>query len=380
MARSTSLPLAAAFCVALVAGCGNRSTVVVPAARPPVLVRVASAERRDVPFVVRAPGLVLASETVDVISRLDSQVMEVHFREGDMVRAGQLLFTLDDRALVADLHRQQATLATGRADLENAQRQYERARKLAAGGFESTAELDRARADFEMASARTTATQAEIDRLNVLLTYTRIVSAIDGRAGAVAATVGNTVKASDAAKPLVTINRVSPIRVRFGLPQQALTPLRERMAAGDVQVRVVRDGVELPEAGRVEFVDNAINRTTATFEGRAQFANIDEALWPGMIVEVFVRLGEDRGVVAVPEIAVQHAASGDFVFVAGDAGARRTAVTVRRYGEGLAVLDRGLDGGERVVVDGMLSLSDGTPIEIPPDKPAARPEPEPAAK
>lgn len=359
--------LLAAFVAATVAGCGKGAAPAAPV-RPPVLVRVAKAERRDIPFVVRAPGLVLASETVDVVSRLDSQVMEVNFREGDMVHAGQLLFTLDDRALVADLRRQEATLATGQADLKNAERQFERARKLASGGFESTAELDKARADFEMASARMAATQAEIDRLKVLLTYTKITAAIDGRAGAVAATVGNTVKANDPSKPLVTINRVSPIRVRFGLPQQALAPLRERMAAGDVDVQVVRDGVKLPEAGRVEFIDNNINRTTATFEGRARFENASEALWPGMVVEVLVQLGVDRASVAVPEIAVQHGSSGDFVFLATEAGAKKRTVTVRRYGDGLAVVEAGLDGGEQVVIDGVLSLSDGSPIEVPPDK------------
>jgi RND family efflux transporter MFP subunit len=357
--------------VATAAGCGNRSTVPATPARPPVLVRVAKAERRNVPLVVRAPALVLASETVDVVSRLDSQVTGVHFREGDMVRAGQLLFTLDDRALAADLKRQEATLATGEADLRNAERRFERSRQLAAGGFESTAGLDQARADYEMARTRAEATRAEIDRLRVLLSYTTIAAAIDGRAGIVAATVGNSVKANDPAKPLVTINRVSPIRVQFGLPQQVLSLLRDRMAAGGVVVRVIRDGQLLSEPGLVEFLDNNINRTTGTFEGRARLDNVAEELWPGMICEVLLELGEDKDVVAVPEVAVQHGVSGDFVFVAGESGAKRQAVTVRRYGEGLAVVAEGLKGGERVVVDGVLSLSDGSPIEIPPDKPAA---------
>lgn len=380
MHRLRILSIPAVFLLAAAVGCGGGSSAPTAPARPPVLVRVAKAERRDVPLLARAPGLVLASESVDVISRLDAQVMEVHFREGDTVRAGQLLFSLDDRALMADLRRQEATLATGQADLHNAERQFERARKLAAGGFESTAELDKARADFEMASTRTAATRAEIDRLKVLLSYTRIVSAIDGRAGAVIATAGNTVKANDAGKPMVTINRVSPIRVKIGLPQQVLAPLRERQAAGEVEVRVIRDGVTLPEAGAIDFIDNTINRTTATFEARARFENTSESLWPGMIVEMVVPLGMDRSVVAVPEIAVQHGSAGDFVFLATEAGAKKRAVTVSRYGEGLAVVTGGLDGGEKVVVDGVLSLSDGSPIEIPADKAAPAAPAEPAAK
>ena len=139
-------------------GCSRGSATPDVPIRPPVLVKVAPAERRDVPFLVRAPGLVMASETVEVHSRIDSQVMEVHFREGDMVHAGQLLFTLDDRTMSADLRRQEATLATAQAELDNARRQYERAGKLAAGGFESTAELDKARADFESTQAQTNAT------------------------------------------------------------------------------------------------------------------------------------------------------------------------------------------------------------------------------
>jgi multidrug efflux system membrane fusion protein len=147
------------------------------------------------------------------------------------------------------------------------------------------------------------------------------------------------------------------------------------MLKGDVEARVIRDDVELPERGHIEFVDNSINRTTATFECRAQFENTDEALWPGMIVEVMIRLGEDTGVVAVPEIAVQHSASGDFVWVIAD-GAHRRSVTVRRYGERLAVVTEGLQGGEQVAIDGMLSLSEGSPVEVPAAKaPAAEPAP-----
>ncbi len=369
LAVSVLLPVALSG--ALSAGCGGGEPKAGPPARPPVLVRVAAAGRMDVPFVARAPGLVLASETVGVHARIDSQVMEVHFREGDRVEAGELLFTLDDRAVSADLRRQEATLATGVAELNNARRQFERARKLAAGGFESTAELDKARADFEAAEARTVATRAEIERLQVLLGYTKIRAAIDGRAGAISATVGNTVKANDAGAPLVVINRVSPILVQFGLPQQLLAPLREQMAGGEVEARVIRDGVELPEHGRVVFIDNAIERATGSFEGRARFGNESEALWPGMIVEVVLPLGLDRDVIAVPEIAVQHASTGDFVFVIAEGVARRRPVVVRRYGEGLAVIAEGLSEVEQVATDGMLSLSEGTPVEIAGAKAAA---------
>jgi multidrug efflux system membrane fusion protein len=349
----------------LVAACGSGDSAKQgPPARPPALVKVARAEKKTVPFRVRAPCLVIPSETVEVQARLDSQVMEVHFKEGDMVEAGQLLFTLDDRTLRADLHRQQATLATMEAELANARRQFERARKLAAGGFQSTSELDKARADFESAEARTVATKAEIERLRVLLDYTKITAAITGRAGVIAATVGNTVKANDPAKPLVVINQVSPIRVRCGLPQQALAPLRELMARGQVTAHVIRDGVQAGEQGTIEFIDNNINRTTATFECRAEFKNADESLWPGMIVELMLGLGQDEGVIAIPEIAVQHVASEDFVFVIDQGTARRRTVKVRRYGEGLAVIESGLADGDVVAVDGMLSLSEGTPVEI----------------
>ena len=366
--RIVALAIVAAWAAS---GCSKDAPTTATTARPPVLVRVAKAQKGTVPFVGRAPGLVLASETVAVHSRVDSQVTEVHFREGDKVEAGQLLFTLDDRAIAADLKRQEALLATLHAELDNARRQFERARKLAAGGFESTAELDKARADFEGADARAKAIGAEIERLHVLLDYTRITAAIAGRAGAITATVGNTVKANDVTQPLVVINCVSPIRVQFGLPQQMLAPLRAQVAAGNDSARVIRDGVELPGEGRIEFIDNNINRTTGSFESRAQFDNADEALWPGMIVEILVRLGEDADVITVPENAVQHGPSGDFVFVIEDATAHRKPVGVRRYGEGLAVVTEGLAGGEQVAVDGMLSLSEGTPVDVPETKAVA---------
>lgn len=332
--------------------------------RPAVLVRVAAVERGTVPFVGRAPGLVVARETVTVHSRIDSQIMEVHFREGDLVEAGQLLFTLDDRALRADLRRQKATLATAQAELHNATRQYERARKLAADGFESTAQLDQARADFEAADARTRATQAEIERLEVLLGYTRIEAAISGRAGAITTTVGNTVKGNDLGQPLVVINAVSPILVQFGLPQQVLGALRAQVAAGRDSAHVILDGVRLPEEGRIQFIDNNINRTTGSFEARAEFVNADETLWPGMLVEVLVSLGADVDALFVPEVAVQHGPDGDFVFVIEDAVARPRPVRVRRYGDGLAVLDEGVEAGQKVAIDGMMSLSEGTAVEV----------------
>jgi multidrug efflux system membrane fusion protein len=364
MPRSRFL-LAALPLALFAAACGSgESAKQAQPARPPVLVKAARAEKTTVPFRVRAPCLVIPSETVEVHARLDSQVMGVHFKEGDMVHEGQLLFSLDDRTLNAEVRRQEATLATMEAELANARRQYDRARKLAAGGFESTAELDKARADFESADARTAATRADIERLHVQLGYTKITAAIDGRAGVITATVGNTVKANDAGTPLVTINRVSPIRVQCGLPQQALAPLRDLMAKNAVTARVMRDGVEIGDQGRIEFIDNNINRTTATFECRAEFANADEALWPGMIVELMLGLGQDAGVIAIPEIAVQHAASGDFVFVIEDNVSHRRTVKVRRYGEGLAVIDEGLKDGDVVAVDGMLSLSEGSPVEI----------------
>lgn len=327
-----------------------------------MLVRLATAEVTNVPFLARAPGLVIPSQTVAIRARVDSQVVEVHFREGDKVAVGQLLFTLDDRSFLVDLKRQQANLATGKAELDNARRQFDRARKLAAGGFESTSELDKARANFETADARTNAIQAEIENLHVRIGYTKIHSAIEGRAGVITATVGNTVKANDAAEALVVVNRISPIRVQTGLPQQVLSALREEIARGDIAVRVIRDGVELPEQGRIDFVDNAINRTTGSFESRATFENQSETLWPGMIVEVVVRLGEDVGVVVIPEVSVQHGTSGDFVFVIESGVAHRRSVEVKRYADGVAVLVSGLNQGEQVAVDGMLSLSEGTPV------------------
>lgn len=332
-------------------------------ARPPVLVRTAAVERRDVALRALAPGLVVPRDSVAVKARIDSEIVSIHFREGDDVRAGDVLFRLDDRALAAELARQQALLATDRAALENATRQYRRAESLAGEGFESTARLDQTRADYESAAARARATEAEIERLRVELGYTEIRAAIDGRAGVIHATAGNTVKAN-ADEPLVTIHRIRPILVQIGLPQQALALLRAAGAEGQVEVLAVRDGETLPGKGVVVFIDNAVDRTTGTVEVRAEFANDADELWPGMIVELQVTLGRTRDATTVPEVAVQHGPTGDFVFTIDDGVAKLRRVEVERYGEGWAVVSAGVTVGETVAVDGMVSLVDGAPVEL----------------
>lgn len=331
---------------------------------PPVIVRTAAAETRDVPLSLENVGTVVTNDSVGVRARLDSQVMEVAFRDGDYVEQGDLLFVLDDRMLKADLARDEAQLA-------NLKRQYERNVQLAAKGFETQANLEDSKAAYE-------AQKAVADNIKVQLEYTRITAPISGRTGTINITAGNTVKANDT-QPLVTINQVKPIRVQVSLPQRYLGSVREAMAKGPVTVTATREGGGTPSTGTLEYVDNAVDTATGTFAARASFPNEDEALWPGMFVHLRLVLGNEKNAVTVPEVAVQHGQSGDFVFVIAGGKASKRSIKTARMQDGLAVIESGIAPGEQVAVDGIMSLNDGSAITIQSNGAAPSDEPPPAS-
>lgn len=316
--------------------------------KPPVIVRVAAAESRDVPIALKNVGTVVTYDSVAVRARLDSQVMEVRFKDGDYVEKGDLLFVLDDRSLKADLAREEAQLA-------NLKQQYERIRQLAAKEYDTQANLDAAKAAYEAQAAAT-------ESLRVLLDYTRITAPISGRTGTIAITAGNTVKANDA-QELVTINQVKPIRVQVSLPQRYLDHVRQAMAGGTVTVAAMRDGGGVSQ-GALEYIDNSVDQSTGTFAARASFPNEDEALWPGMFVSLVLTLGEEKNALTVPEVAIQHGQDGDFVFAVAGGKAAKKNVAVARLQDSIAVIESGLAAGEQVAVDGLMSLSDGSAVTI----------------
>jgi multidrug efflux system membrane fusion protein len=298
-----------------------------------------------------------------VRSRLDSQVIEVKFHDGDSVQAGDLLFVLDDRTLQAQAGELEANVRRDKAQLENLRQQYERDRALTAKGFETQANLDTAKAAYEAQRGTVGASEAALQSVQVQLGYTRIMAPIAGRTGTINVTVGNTVKANDT-NPLVTINQVQPIRVQTSLSQNYFEAVRAAMAAGSVEVAAVRQGGGEPSAGTLEYIDNTIDQSTGTFAARARFANADEKLWPGMFVTLTLNLGLEKGALVVPEVAVQHGQNGDYLFVIEGGKVAMRNVKVARMQDQQAIIAEGVKDGEQIAVDGILALKDGTAVAV----------------
>jgi len=327
-------------------------------------VTVAAATRQDVPIQLSLVGSAEAFETVAVKSRLDSQITEVAFKDGDLVKEGQLLFTLDDRTLAAQARELEASLAQGKAQLANSRLQYDRAQELFKSKSVAQARVDDTKAAFEAQQAAVQATQASLDNIRVMLGYSRITAPISGRAGSIHATRGNNVKANDTT-PLVVINQVQPLRVQVAIPQRYVGEVRRAMAAGIATATATHDGAAKESQGALDYLDNAVDMTSGTLAAHVRFANEDEALWPGMFLRVTLTLGIEQAALTVPAAAIQGDEGARFVFVVDEAGkAKRTSVTVARIMADVAVIESGLEEGTRVITDGLLRVSDGTSVEI----------------
>jgi len=315
-----------------------------------VKISAAAVVRKDVPIVISLVGNVIAYETVAVKSRLDSQVVAVKFHDGELVKKGQELFILDGRAL-------RAQLAEAQAKLTNAKLQYERAQKLLEGKYVAQANVDENKAAYEAALA-------SVENTRVLLSYTTIVSPISGRAGTINATQGNNVKAGDAT-PLVTINQISPIRASFSIPERYYEQVRGALSS--IPVRATRQGgtgeIISGSEGKLKYIDNEIDQKTGSFVARAQFANENEALWPGMFVTIALDLGAEKNALTVPVTAVQGDEGKHFVFKIVENKAVKTPVEARISGDN-AIITKGLDEGEMVITDGLLRVVDGAAVEV----------------
>jgi multidrug efflux system membrane fusion protein len=334
---------------------------------PPVNVRVATASYQQVPLTINAVGNVVAYESVAVRSRIDSQVVAVHFKDGDEVKKGDLLFELDDKALRAQAAQLQANIARDRAQLENARRQSERADTLAAKGFATKATRDDSTAAAAVAAAAVSASVAALENVQVQIGYTRITAPITGRTGTINVTLGNNVKSADA-QPLVTINQLKPIRVQAALPQQYFDIVRTAMQTGPVVVSAVKQDdasiTPVVAEGMLDYIDNAVDPSTGTFATRAGFPNEDERLLPGMFVTSTLKLGGDERALVVPEVAIQRGQSGDHVFIIAGGKALKRDVKVIRLQNNLAIIGGGLEEGTSVVVDGLLGLKDGSTVAV----------------
>ncbi len=357
--KNVSLPALAAAAMALaLAGCGSGGDDA-KRKKPPMLVAVNQAGAEDfVPQLV-ALGTVTPLQSVAVRTRIDGQITAILFHEGDTVRAGQPLFRLDDRAVRAEIAQNRATLASAAANAAQASADFSRAQQLVGKGFVSKATLDIKRAAAQSGSAAIAGAKATIASAETTLSYLTIRAPVSGRTGEIGFKIGATVRAADAT-PLVTVNQLSPITVRFLVPPEQIQPVRSAMAAGPLTVAALTqrdDSASAPLAtGRLTFLDNNVDPGNGSVTAKAEFANQGDALWPGAIVNIRFPLGTAQQRIALPEAAVQTGRDNPFVWTVGGDGkvAIRDVTVAGRFG-GRVYLAAGVKPGETIVVDGLTS-------------------------
>lgn len=345
--QGAASPTAAAPAASAASGAGG----------PPVAVSLVPAERRDVPVLLEATGTVTALNSVDVRPQISSVVTKVHIREGQFVKAGEPLFTLDSRSDEANLGKAQAQLQKDLAALADAQRQLARSKELFAQNFISQGAVDTNQALVDSAQAVVAADKAAIDAARVALSYSRIAAPQAGRIGQVTIVPGSYVQPAGTA--MVTITQLDPIAVGFNLPQRNLADALAALRDGSGSVQAV-----LPEGrgtltGKLQFVDNTVDAATGTVRVKAMFDNREQKLWPGAFVGVKLAVQTLKGAVVVPQAAIVQSPRGRVVFVV-EAGNRVAAKPVEIvYAAGNDAVVTGLAGGERVVLDGRQNVRPG---------------------
>ena len=341
---------------------------------PPVPVQVAAATRISAPVTLESNGVVEPMQTVAIEAQVGGSLETVGFNEGDDVQAGQVLFTLDPRPFEAALRQAEGVLARDEAQAQNAQRDAERYKALVEKDYVTKSQADQAQATAVAMQATLQSDKAAVDNARLNLSYATIRAPISGRTGRLLVRKGNLVKAN--AEPLVVINQLHPIMVRFTVLQHDFPALQRRAARGMVPVRVVTpDSGRVAEAGALAFLDNAVDSLTGTVTAKARFENQSGSLWPGEYVRVSAELDVQPDVIAVPTRAVVPGQQGSYVFVVGtDKIAKLRPVSVgRAVGAGeLTTIDKGLAAGEEVVVDGQSRLTPNARVDVKSDvKPTA---------
>jgi RND family efflux transporter MFP subunit len=326
-----------------------------------ISVELGKAERKPVPVDVDAIGMVTPISSVALKSRVETTIVSVHFEDGARVNEGDLLFTLDARQIDAQIEQAEGTLVRDRAQLAGAERDLKRFGDLIGKGATTQVNLDNAQTQADILSGTIKADQSALENLKVQKSYTIIRAPFSGRISAANVKVGNFVRPADTA-PLATINQMAPVYVSFAIPQRVLVDLRESMAKGASKVIATIPGHQRSEEGKIAMVENTVDATTGMITVRGIMANEKENLWPGTLVatKLIVRT-EDS--VTVPTVAVQRSQTGDYVFMVKDGAAKVLPVKVSRTFQGLSVISEGLSGGEDVVVDGQLLLSNGSKVE-----------------
>lgn len=350
----------------VLASCSRSPSEETAAARPAVPVSVATAIEKTMPVQVTAVGTVQANTTVSVQAQVSGELLSVHFKDGQYVKTGDLLFTIDSRPFQAQLDQAQANLAKDRAQLENAHVQLKRNASVVKKGYVSQEQYDQAVATVGTQEGTVQADEAAVETARLQVEYCSIRSPIDGVAGAVLIDAGNVVKANDTTNPLVVINQIQPIQVTFYVPQKHLPQIRKYMAMGQLPVTATIPGYQgTVPPGELTFIDNTVNPSAGTIQLRATFTNEGQALWPGQFVNTVLTLTSVPGAVIVPSQAVQTGQKGEYVFVIKpNMTAEYRSVVVSMTVDDESVIEKGVRVGERIVTDGQLRLTNGSPVRI----------------
>lgn len=359
--------LAAMAAVSLLAACGkgggeSAAGASAPASGggAPISVSTVRAAQRDVAVTLDATGTVTALNSVEVRPQVASTVARVHIREGQAVKAGTLLFTLDARVDEVNVAKARAQLAKDQAALADARRQLVRSRELLAQNFISQSAVEASQTLVDSAAATVAADKAAVEAAQVQAGYSRITAPGNGRAGAINVYAGSYVQPSGT--PLVTITQIDPIAVAFNLPQRNLDDALQILRAGGGSVQAI-----LPEGrgtltGKLQFVDNVVDAASGTVKVKAVFDNRGEKLWPGAYVGVRLVVRQLKGAISVPQSAIIQGARGKTVYVVGDdrKAVQRSVEVLESVGDDAVV--KGVQPGERVVVEGRQNVLPGSTV------------------
>jgi RND family efflux transporter MFP subunit len=325
-----------------------------------ISVELAKAERKPVPVDVDSIGTVTPISSVALKSRLETTILSVHFEDGAKVHQGDPLFTLDARQIDAQIEQAEGVLARDQAQLEGALRDVRRYTDLIGKGATTQVNLDNAKTQADILTGTVKADQSALDNLKVQKSYTIIHAPFSGRISAANLKAGNFVRPADT-MPLAVINQMAPVYVTFAIPQRVLVDLRDAMANGGSKVIATIPGHQRSEDGKVAMVENTVDATTGMVTVRGIMNNENESLWPGTLVNTKLIIRTEEAI-TVPTAAVQRSQNGNYVFTTRDGKAHVQPVNVSRTFQGMSIVATGLAGGEDVIVDGHLLLSEGTPV------------------
>ena len=330
-----------------------------------VPVTVATVIQKNMPVQLAATGTVEAYATVSIRAQVGGVITKVSFTQGQDVKQGDPLFTIDPRPLEAALKQAEANLQRDTAQLQNSREQARRYAELVKKQYVSQEQFDQIKTNADALESVVDADKAAVENAKVQLSYCYIFAPVDGRTGSLLVNQGNLVRTNDAT-PLVVINQVNPIYVTFSLPEGNLPEIKVRMAQATLKVlAILPQSPNNPEQGTLTFVDNAVDATTGTIKFRGTFANTARRLWPGQFVKVVLNLSDQPNAVVVPFQAIQAGDNGQIVFVVKpDRTVEVRRVTVGRTLGGQAIVEKGLTPGETIVTDGQFLLSQGARVQI----------------